>query len=147
MAKKKRKQANTPRRKRFNRRQRLDSAKNWLSTYDGSNIARAYRKRYGVDWATAFIELDMLGVDIDSKYKEQVLESARGQVEARRQWRKERAAQMEGGLEGYQDENFAYIVGYTSWGFPYGVTWEEWESLEDPEPNLESESTDSDSHG
>ncbi len=27
------------------------------------------------------------------------------------------------------DENFAYIVGYTSGGAPYGVTWEEWEEL------------------
>lgn len=25
------------------------------------------------------------------------------------------------------DADFAYIVGYTSAGFPYGVTWDEWE--------------------
>lgn len=25
----------------------------------------------------------------------------------------------------YQDENFAFIAGYTPGGFPYGVTWEE----------------------
>lgn len=24
-----------------------------------------------------------------------------------------------------QDENFYFIAGYTSWGFPYGITWEE----------------------
>ncbi len=24
-----------------------------------------------------------------------------------------------------QDENFYYIAGYTSGGFPYGVTWQE----------------------
>jgi len=29
-----------------------------------------------------------------------------------------------------QDENFAFIAGYTSGGAPYGVTWEEWEALE-----------------
>ncbi len=29
-----------------------------------------------------------------------------------------------------QDDNFAYIVGYTSGGAPYGVTWEEWDLLE-----------------
>jgi hypothetical protein len=29
-----------------------------------------------------------------------------------------------------QDENFAYIAGYTSGGFPYGVTWQEWEEME-----------------
>ena len=26
------------------------------------------------------------------------------------------------------DETFAFIAGYTSWGIPYGVTWEEMES-------------------
>lgn len=25
------------------------------------------------------------------------------------------------------DETYAYIAGYTAWGFPYGVTWEEME--------------------
>lgn len=28
-----------------------------------------------------------------------------------------------------QDERFAYIAGYTSGGFPYGVTWEEEEEI------------------
>ena len=28
------------------------------------------------------------------------------------------------------DETFAYIVGYTSNGVPYGVTWEEMDELE-----------------
>jgi len=84
MAKKKRGQNNTPRRKRFNRRQRLNPARNWLPTYDGGNIAKAYRKHYSVDWPTAFRELAMLGVEIDPEYKEQVLESVRGQAEARK---------------------------------------------------------------
>ena len=26
-----------------------------------------------------------------------------------------------------QDERFAFIVGYTSGGAPYGITWDEWE--------------------
>jgi hypothetical protein len=26
-----------------------------------------------------------------------------------------------------QDENFYFIAGYTDWGFPYGITWEEYE--------------------
>lgn len=29
------------------------------------------------------------------------------------------------------DETFAYIAGYTSGGAPYGVTWEEWDDLDD----------------
>jgi hypothetical protein len=147
MAKKKRGQNNTPRRKRFNRRQRLDSARNWLPTYDGGNIAKAYRKHYSVDWPTAFRELAMLGVEIDPEYKEQVLESVRGQAEARKRRRKEKAAQAEGMLQHCQDENFAYIVGYTNWGFPYGVTWEEWEEMETSElEGLEPENTGTNSH-
>lgn len=39
------------------------------------------------------------------------------------------------------DETFAFIVGYTSGGFPYGITWEEMEpkSLEEQEENLEED--------
>lgn len=29
-----------------------------------------------------------------------------------------------------QDERFAFIAGYTSGGFPYGITWEEQERTE-----------------
>lgn len=133
MAKKKRRHSNTPRRKRFNRRQRLDSAKHWLETYEGGNIAKAYRQYYGIDWVAAFIELEMLGIKIDPEYKEKVLESVRGQVEARRRKRLSKAKDEGRILEDYQDENFAYIAGYTNWGFPYGVTWEEWEELEELE--------------
>ena len=34
------------------------------------------------------------------------------------------------------DENFAYIVGYTSNGFPYGITWEKMAKLELENPSL-----------
>ncbi len=57
MAKKQGKQSNTPRRKSFKQDQRLQSAKSWLPTYEGKNIFRGYRKRYGVDWPTALREL------------------------------------------------------------------------------------------
>ena len=29
------------------------------------------------------------------------------------------------------DDTFAAIIGYTSGGAPYGLTWEQWELLED----------------
>ena len=130
MANKKRKHRNSPRRYRFNRKQRLQSARSWVSTYEGENIAKAYRKHYGIDWITAFIELEMLGIKIDPKYAEKVLESVRGQTEARKRKRLLKSKDEEQTLEDYQDENFAYIVGYTSGGVPYGVTWEEWEEME-----------------
>jgi hypothetical protein len=37
-----------------------------------------------------------------------------------------------------QDETFAYIDGYPEGGFAYGVTWEEWEQLEQESSNSSS---------
>ena len=42
---------------------------------EGKNIAQGYRKHYGVDWKTTFIELELLGVEISLVYKEAVLRS------------------------------------------------------------------------
>jgi hypothetical protein len=130
LAKKKAKQSNAPRRKRLKRDQRLQSAKNWLPTYEGKNVFRGYRKRYGVDWPTALRELEMLGVEVDPAYREQVLRTVQEQAEARKRKRLEKAAELESvsGIE--QDEHFAFIVGYTPGGAPYGVTWEEWETMD-----------------
>lgn len=130
MAKKKANQSNTPRRKRLKRDQRLRSAKNWLPTYEGKNVFRGYRKRYGVDWPTALREPEMLGVEVDPAYREQVLRTVQEQAEARKRKRLEKAAELESvsGIE--QDEHFAFIVGYTPGGAPYGITWEEWETMD-----------------
>ena len=43
------------------------------------------------------------------------------------------------------DENCAYIAGYTSAGFAYGVTWEEWELLDQQnsiDPHRDPKATD-----
>ena len=50
------------------RSQRLQSAKPWLETFEGENIIRAYRKRYGVDWLCAIRELRLLSVALDPVY-------------------------------------------------------------------------------
>lgn len=140
MTKKKPKQSNTPRRKRLKREQRLESAKSWLPTYEGKNIFRGYRKRYGVDWPTALRELEMLGVEVSPAYREQVLRAVQEQAEARKRKRLEKAAELESmsGIE--HDDYFAYIIGYTSGGAPYGITWEEWEALDDAEAEEDAES-------
>jgi hypothetical protein len=36
------------------------------------------------------------------------------------------------------EETHAYITGYTNWGFPYGITWEEMERIADEESLFES---------
>lgn len=132
------KKSNLPRRKQFKRAQRLQSAKSWLPTYEGNKLIKAYRQRYGVDWQTAFTELEMLGVPIDPAYKERVLQAAEQQALQKRQRRLERAAELEGASGIDQDEHFAFIVGYTSGGAPYGITWEEWGEIErlDPDEKL-----------
>jgi len=58
------------------RPQRLQSAKSWLETYEGNNVVKAYRKRYGVDHNCAFTELEMLGVPIDPDYGDQFFSGA-----------------------------------------------------------------------
>ena len=76
--------------------QRLQSARSWLETYAGNNVVKAYRKRYGVDFATAFRELEMLDVAIDPDYQERVLQSIASQVAAKRQKRaRERIRQVD----------------------------------------------------
>lgn len=127
MPKKKRKGPLPPRVKRMNRSARLQSARNWLKTYNGKNIAAGYRRHFAVDWVCAFRELEMLGVKIDSGYKDQILKSVAGDIAARQRRKARRQETYEEPFE--QDEHFAYIAGYTSAGFAYGITWEEWEGL------------------
>jgi len=59
---KKRKKPLPPRAKRMNRQARLQSARAWLKTHKGKNIAAGYRKHFGVDWVCTFKEPEMLGV-------------------------------------------------------------------------------------
>lgn len=42
------------------------------------------------------------------------------------------------------DEQFAFIVGYTSGGAPYGITWEEWETIEKENQEKKSPLTNED---
>ena len=131
---KKRKKALPSRRKRMNRKSRLQSARHWLRDYEGTHVARAYRKRFGVDWPCAFKELEMLGVEFDPAYVEAVLRGVEREAEARRKKKAEARTGELGSLGIDQDEHFAYIIGYTAGGAPYGLTWAEYDAEEyDPE--------------
>ncbi len=103
----------------MNRSARLQAGRAWLAKYHGKKVASAYRKHFGLDWGCAFTELEMLGVKISADYKSQVLKSAAAQSAVRQSDKLGLAAGL---FE--QDENFAYIVGYTPAGFPYGLAWE-----------------------
>ena len=75
----------TPRRKRFNQKQRLAAARSWLQAYTEDKVARAYRKYFGVDWETTFRELEMLGIQFPADYKEAVLKSLASLAETKKQ--------------------------------------------------------------
>lgn len=104
---KKRKQNQPPRRKRMKRPQRLESAKSWLATYEGNNVVKAYRKRYGADHNCAFTELEMLGVLIDPDYKERVLESVDAQAAVKKQERARERARRADVWSQYEDDETA----------------------------------------
>lgn len=123
-----------PRRLRMNRAARLQSAKHWLTTYTGCEVVKGYRKWYGVTTACAIIELRQLGARIDEQRLIQARrteESTARQRAKKKQERAEKRVAEEATLV-ESDENFAYIAGYTNWGFPYGVTWEELEAEDEP---------------
>lgn len=127
MPRKNKNNALPPRTKRMDRSARLQSARTWLKTYDGKNIAAGYRRHFAVDWPCAFRELEMLDVKIDSAYKNQILKSVEGHIAARQRKKAKRGETHELSLD--QDETFAYIAGFTEAGFAFGVTWEECEQL------------------
>ncbi|HMZ81262.1 MAG TPA: hypothetical protein PLL06_16290 [Acidobacteriota bacterium] len=102
-------------------KERLQSARTWVFDYQGKKIVRDYRKRYGIGDPRTIKELKSLGVKLDPKYLEGVLFNIN-----RKKLRKKQAAAIID-FDPESNETFAYIVGYTSWGFAYGVTWEEME--------------------
>ena len=108
--------------KQLRRTQRLSRGKNWLSSYQGEDIIEDYRKRYGVDLLCAVVELRMLGANISEDYEYQL----RQDEERKRLSKKKGGSQEEEEfLDGFSDENFAFIAGYTSGGVPFGLTHEE----------------------
>ena len=121
MAKKKKKNQ----RKQLRRTQRLSREKNWLNNYEGENVIEDYRKRYGVDLLCAVVELRMLGADISEDYEYQLRQDEEYKRLSKKSKKKKGAKQEEGFLDGFSDENFAFIAGHTSGGTPYGLTWEE----------------------
>ena len=101
---------------------RLQSARavRWVETYKGKNVIRGYSKWYGVDLLCAVIELRALGVAISAEREAQLRQSANNVSVARKNKKVSTPADQSD-----SDATFAFIAGYTSWGFPYGVTWEE----------------------
>ena len=111
-----------PGRKRMTRDARLQSARaiRWVETYRGKNVIQGYCKWYGVDLLCAVMELRALGVTISVEREAQLRQSAISRSVVRNKKKDETLSDFCD-----SDDTFAFIAGYTSGGFPYGVTWEE----------------------
>lgn len=113
----------TPRRKRLKQADRLQSGKQWLANYTGTHPVRSYMKWYGVDLHCAITELQLLGFKLEKDTIEQML-LAKEKMMAARKIKKEQAKLTEV-ITIENEEDFAYIAGFTSGGCPYGITHKE----------------------
>jgi|GEM_PF-247022 len=131
MGKNKRKRDNTPRTKRMKKEGRKQSAVHWLPTYNGKSIIKGYSKRYAVDKYTALIELTELGVAIPRKTARSIRAQRKRELQGGGVSKGRRRAVEQEVSWPESDETYAYIAGYTGWGFAYGITWEEMERFAD----------------
>lgn len=115
--------------KTIKREYRIRSAKDWIKSYSGNNVVNGYSKKYSVDKLCAIKELRMIGVEISDEYEKQLINSLEALRQQRFFFKKKREDELNSLYEIESDENFAMIIGYTSGGFPYGVTHEVFEEI------------------
>ncbi len=114
--------------------ERKAKAEKWVVEYDGTSyggdIIKAYRKKFAVDRMKAVAELQLLGVSLTKEQIDREKAAVKAYQELQRAKRKKireqkRIQKDNPVFHEDQDDTFYYIVGYTSGGAPYGVTWEE----------------------
>lgn len=108
---------------------RLRSAKDWIKTYSGNNIIKGYSKKYSIDKLCAVMELRMIGIEISEEYERQLINSMEANRQKRVSFKKKREDELNAKCRFESDENFAMILGYSSGGFSYGVTYDEMEEI------------------
>ena len=106
--------------KKVNRIKRLQSAKNWI-------------EKYNVDKLCAVKELRMLGIEVSEKYEAELIRSVEDlkKMQQSRKLKKKQDSNVTFNLE--SNDEFAFLVGYTSGGFPYGITHDEMNDLNNKE--------------
>ena len=117
-----------PRRKRMSRQGRLNSAVEWVEKYNGKNIIAGYAKWFGVDKICAIKELKSIGVVFPENLVNQIIASHKSRLKQKRIIQEKNKITDTMLLE--TDDNFAFIVGYTSGGFPYGLTHDDVKQIE-----------------
>jgi hypothetical protein len=109
---KRKKQPLPPRVKRMNRRKRLQTAKNWIGSYEGKNLLRGYCKHFAVDWRCAAVELKLLGVVLDPGYLKRRKNSEPEKL-AERRAKKEKRTEVENSDRWHDHDSLlgAYMAG------------------------------------
>ena len=112
------------------RTQRLKAAKEWYPAQhftEDSHVVKAYRKKFNVDRICAMKELCMIKVLSPKKQADYERQLQKHKEKRSRKKQKKQEEEFDGyGID--YDENFWYIAGFTSGGFPYGITWEQAEA-------------------
>ena len=122
----------TPRRKRLSKHARLNSAANWIKKYHGKNIIAGYAKWFGVDKICAINELKSIGLVFPEDLINQIIASHKLRIKQKSIIREKNKITDTMPVE--SDGDFAFIVGYTSGGFPYGLTHDDLKQIESENP-------------
>ena len=111
------------------REKRIEKAKVLLeSCKDKKYFVKKYKKIMGVGKLCAAKDLHALGL-VDDVYLQSAIKHDE-LLKTKRKEKKERKKQEKEMELIESDDYYAYIAGYTSNGFAYGITWEEWEQME-----------------
>lgn len=111
--------------KTLKRNDRILSAIKWIKTYSGKNLVKGYSNKYAVDKLTAIKDLRLIGVEISEEYESQLRQSLEYLKHQRILHKLKQENELISICNFDFDENFAMILGYTSNGFPYGLSHEE----------------------
>ncbi len=96
-----------------------------MKTYKGKKIHHGYAKHFGVNKLCGILELEMLGIEINPQIKE-IVRRSEEQKKIQSEMRK-----AENGNKFIEfDVYFAYIMGYTPGGAPYGITCKEMKEIQ-----------------
>jgi hypothetical protein len=136
VAKRKHNTNSTPRRKRYNRRDRLQNAKKWVEQYNGKHIAKGYSNWFGVDLLCAITELEILGYKFKQSYKNQVKNSLAARQKQKEIRKREKELEDEFG-----EDMFYFAAGYTENGVPFGITKAEMEEDEETNTILQTQNS------
>lgn len=121
------------------REQRLRKAQQWVLSYTGSHIVRAYRKRFKVGVSCALNDLEAVGA-LSLEKLEMLKHAEEIRLQQKQKERELKRVQAFHDRFPNSDDTFYFIVGYTPGGAPYGVTWGEMglEPYESPDDTDES---------